>query len=360
MQYALGSMRPVTPTKPALAPPFVTVPPRPRSDPIVSPKAASRPSLSAVTGSTLRVTPSRPRAVSVPATSSPGRNTTQCGGTTKTGKQCSRQVKLPATHSHLDPTPVLYCHQHKEFMITAQNGFYVRNAGNPDRFVEFSRMHTLEVKAGDGCLISFTDYIPKYLQMDTQLALRVEMEKATSLADVPGYIYTFEIRDPKRPDVIQLKVGRTVNIVKRLDQWDKQCGSKIQIPRGWWPDTVEDDNGIGGSLLKGNFKPGEPGPFCHRVERLVHIELTDLSLHAPYLYLGWPNNTSESLSGAGTTTILKKTTPKETTCRDCGVVHREIFTFPRPDKGRYEGKEWDLIVKPVIEKWGKFVKEYYT
>lgn len=30
--------------------------------------------------------------------------------------------------------------------------------------------------------------------MDTQLALRVEMEKATSPADVPGYIYTFEIR----------------------------------------------------------------------------------------------------------------------------------------------------------------------
>ncbi|KAG6379199.1 hypothetical protein JVT61DRAFT_11643 [Boletus reticuloceps] len=318
MQYALGSMRPDTPTKSALAPPFVTVPPRPRSDPIVSPKAASKLPLSAVTGPsqpTLSVTPSRPRAVSVPARYSPRRNTTQCGGTTKTGKQCSRQVKLPATHSHLDPTPVLYCHQHKEVMITAQTGFYVRNAGNPDRFVEFSH------------------YIPKYLQVDTQLALRVEMEKATSPADVPGYIYTFEIRDPKRPDVIQLKVGRAVNLVKRLDQWDKQCGSKIQIPRGSWPGTVEDDDGTGGSLLKGNIKPGEPGPFCHRVERLVHIELTDLSLHVPYLNPGWPNNTSDPSSGAGTTTILKKTTPKETTCLDCGAVHREIFTFLRPDKG---------------------------
>lgn len=151
MQYALKSLRLDTPMKPALAPPFVTVPPRPHSDSIMSPKAGSRPPLSAVTGAhpTINVNPSRPRAVSVPlspATSSLGKNTAQCSGMTKAGKQCSRQVKLPPTHSHLDPTPVLYCHQHKEVMISAQTGFYVRKVGNPDRFVEFSRMRTLEVK----------------------------------------------------------------------------------------------------------------------------------------------------------------------------------------------------------------------
>lgn len=161
MQYALKSLRPNTPTKPALAPPFITVPPRPHSDSIVSPKAATKPPLSAVTSPTqptLNVTPSRPRAVSVPhspATSSPGKNTIQCSGMTKAGKQCSRQVKLPATHSLLDPTPVLYCHQHKEAMISAQTGFYVRKAGNADRFVEFSRMRILKVKQSDGRLISF-------------------------------------------------------------------------------------------------------------------------------------------------------------------------------------------------------------
>ena len=161
MQYALKFLRRDTPTKPTLAPPFVTVPPRPHSDSIVPPKAASKPPLSAVPGPTqplLNVTPSRPRAVSVPpspTTSPPGKNTTRCSGMTKAGKQCSRQVKLPATHSHLDPTPVLYCHQHKEVMISAQTGFYVRKAGNADRFVEFSRMPTLEVKKGDGRLISF-------------------------------------------------------------------------------------------------------------------------------------------------------------------------------------------------------------
>lgn len=146
MQYALESMRLNTPTKPALAPPFTT-PPRPNSNAIVSPKATSTPPLSAVTspGSlpAVSVTPNRPRVVSAPlssASSSPGRNTTQCSGMTKVGKQCSRQIKLPATHSFLDPTPALYCHQHKEVMINAQPGFYVQKAGSADRFVKFSRM----------------------------------------------------------------------------------------------------------------------------------------------------------------------------------------------------------------------------
>lgn len=38
------------------------------------------------------------------------------------------------------------------------------------------------------------DWIPTYLQVETQLALRVEMEKARSMSDVPGYIYAYEIR----------------------------------------------------------------------------------------------------------------------------------------------------------------------
>lgn len=208
--------------------------------------------------------------------------------------------------------------------------------------------------------VEFSNHIPQYLQRDTQLALRVEMEKAASPSDVSGYIYTYEIRDPKRPSVIQLKVGRAVNLTKRLDQWGKQCGSKVQIVRGWWPGTVEDDSdddGTNGSLLKGNIKAGEPGPLCHRVERLVHIELADLVVHTPYLDSKFPkvDNSTSSPSFSGSP---KKATMKP--CLDCGAIHREIFAFPRPAKGHYKGREWELLVKPVIEKWGKFVSEYYT
>ena len=190
VQFALMSLGP---DKPALAP-LINVPPRPRSDSFVSPKAASKPPLNAAPGPTqptLNVTPSRPRAVSgpsSPAKSSPGKTTAQCSGTTHAGKQCARRLKLPATHPHPDPTPVLFCHQHKA-RITGQTGFYPRGAGCADKFVTFSGMPTLEVKKGDGRLISFhfADYIPKYLQVNTQLALKVEMEKQISRADEPGH-----------------------------------------------------------------------------------------------------------------------------------------------------------------------------
>ncbi|EGN96195.1 hypothetical protein SERLA73DRAFT_162096 [Serpula lacrymans var. lacrymans S7.3] len=189
------------------------------------------------------------------------------------------------------------------------------------------------------------------------------MEKSQSPSDVAGYIYTFEIRDPKNPRSIQLKVGRAVNLVKRLDQWGKQCGSKEQVLRGWWPGTVEDDDdNSSGSLMKGRIKAGEKGPLCHRLERLVHLELADLAAYAPYLDPKYPNcetpvkqTNGSSASPAKSKSPAKKVAKKP--CLDCGTVHREIFTFPRAENGRYKGREWELIVQPVIEKWGGFVAD---
>ena len=68
------------------------------------------------------------------------------------------------------------------------------------------------------------------------------MEKSRTLSDEPGYIYTFEIRDPNSPSTIKLKVGRAVNLNKRIDQWGKQCSSKEQVLRGWYPGIVEPDD----------------------------------------------------------------------------------------------------------------------
>lgn len=34
-----------------------------------------------------------------------------------------------------------------------------------------------------------------------------------------------------------------------------------------------------------------------------------------------------------------------------GTAHK-IFSMTRVEEGKYKGKEWDLLVKPVIEKWG--------
>jgi len=134
------------------------------------------------------------------------------------------------------------------------------------------------------------------------------MQKARAASDVEGYIYTFEIlgtglpfrgatssrllmspfysrADPTDKKTIHLKVGRATNLNRRMDQWGKQCGSKEQILRGFWPGGM-DKSGV---PMKGLVQAGPKGPWCHRVERLVHIELTDLVEHAPYLERGYPN-----------------------------------------------------------------------
>ena len=36
-------------------------------------------------------------------------------------------------------------------------------------------------------------------------------------------------------------------------------------------------------------------------------------------------------------------------------MHKEIFSFRRPESGRYKDKEWEELVQPVIDKWGGFV-----
>ena len=136
------------------------------------------------------------------------------------------------------------------------------------------------------------------------------MTKAPSAADVPGYIYTFEIRGELRPlvpgdekyycalidesdrDHIHLKVGRAVNLTKRLDQWGKQCGTKERehIIRGWWPGSVDHSSDVVAcnSHLKGKVVAGEKGAYCHRLERLIHLELGDLVLSQQYLNPSFP------------------------------------------------------------------------
>ncbi|OBZ75630.1 hypothetical protein A0H81_04824 [Grifola frondosa] len=331
--------------KQSLRPPVAVAMTRPHSDSSVfSPSTPHRPHAVHAPSSAPAKPPSshasppvtptrRPRASSTTAT-------VQCSGITRAGKRCARPVKVGRAFvradQDVDEEPQRYCFQHTKDLLKP-SGFYT-------------------VK--DGTWITFGDWIPEYLQPETQLLLRTEMDKARSDFDVNGYIYTFEIRDPNTPTEIHLKVGRTVSLVKRLDEWDKQCGSKEQILRGFWPGTIEAEKG---SLMKGRVRAGEPGRWCHRVERLVHLELTDLALNVPYLDPRFPNINAaaqDSKSSSGSSTPSHGSASARKRCADCGAVHKEIFSFLRAERGFYKGKEWESIVKPVIEKWGAFVDAY--
>ncbi|EIM90304.1 uncharacterized protein STEHIDRAFT_51994 [Stereum hirsutum FP-91666 SS1] len=339
---------------PPIPPPHVT---RPHSDPTLSPEAHAQPSGQRKDQQPPRIKPVVPpgrhlRAHSTPPSpitpandSSSNAEAVQCSGMTKAGKQCTRQVKVDASMRNIGSGVDVFCFQHAKEVL-APSGFYDRKSGQN--------------------FIKFADWIPDYLQPGTQASLRAEMEKARSHTDEPGYIYTFEILDPDETEVIHLKVGRANNLNRRMDQWGKQCGSKEQIVRGWWPGGIVHDEA---SLMKGTIKAGEKGAWCHRLERLVHLELADLATNTPYLHAGFPGKgkAKATASGSGSTSGNgdgkdkdkgKKGKKDINRCPDCGTAHKEIFSFVRAKKGTYKDKEWDLIVKPVIEKWGAFVEAY--
>ncbi|KAL6307961.1 hypothetical protein BKA93DRAFT_766686 [Sparassis latifolia] len=311
---------PTTPRRP----PAVRTPSSAPSKPVSSRGPPQRPPLQSPI--------QRRRAASSPpsSTSTSVLNTVQCNGTTKADKRCKKRVKVsPDADTELDQ---YFCHIHMKALLEPKE--IILRTTDGDRYVKVA------------------DWIPEYLQHSTQANLRLTMEKPISKADVPGYIYTFEIRDPENTEHIQLKVGRAVKLTKRIDEWSKQCGSKPQVLRGYWPSGVDTDDG---SLMKGRVRVGEKGMWCHRVERLVHLELADLAVNSPYLDDDFPKTRAQPQD----TPTREASTRKKTPCSDCDKIHREIFTFARSEHSRYHGKEWESLVRPVIEKWGGFVEAYF-
>ncbi|KAG8970852.1 hypothetical protein FRC03_000069 [Tulasnella sp. 419] len=293
---------------------------------------------------------STPPSPTTPSAAGSDVNTTQCSGIAKTtGKRCTRLVKAPPPISFLAPedqTP-RFCYQHAGEILKV-TGFHSRVTG---------------------IYVEFDNWIPEHLQPDTKVLLRSEMEKPISAADEDGYIYCFELRDPKTPHHVHLKVGRAVNLNKRIDQWTKSCESKEPILRGWFPGP-DDEDLTQVSLLKGVVKAGKKGKHCHRLERLIHLELADLSLHNAHLKLGFqagkPSSRPKKKKAGDDVlpTTPTKATPKKSglqerkPCTDCGAVHKEIFTFKRFNDSELKNREWENVVHPVIERWGEFVERY--
>ncbi|KAL5528975.1 hypothetical protein ACEPAG_4949 [Sanghuangporus baumii] len=211
-----------------------------------------------------------------------------------------------------------------------------------------------------GKWVKYSDFIPGYLQWETQLVLRREMTKPVSESDEYGYVYAYLIEDEDMPFILRIKIGRTVDVQARLNTWKRVCGKTNLKLVGWYPGNIEDEN-LGANLSRKNhFKPGERGKYCHRLERLVHIELADLVMHTPYLNTDLSSAITitgppRSQTGRPSPLALNVLQKANATCGSCKKVHREIFPFIRPEDGPYKGLEWEKIVKPVIRKWGRFL-----
>lgn len=187
--------------------------------------------------------------------------------------------------------------------------------------------------------------IPDHLSPQTTALLLTELSKPISSADDEGYIYIFWVTpqkpdsvdappadialsllpppgrpshsrrtsdalraaqsiDPRskgpagQPGTIRLKIGRTSNVHRRLNEWSKQCSHNLTLIR-YYPYTNSSPSPSPARRPDSGHCQGHGRrvPHVHRVERLIHIELAD-----------------QRIKGEGP-------------CAQCNKEHREWFEF---------------------------------
>lgn len=195
------------------------------------------------------------------------------------------------------------------------------------------------------------DFIPDSLDAATASALMAELARPFGNGEEPGFIYMFwltptsqstsaapvdaarSLLSPPSPNhqsrsrsasttvrsfaasdpstsrsTMLLKIGRAANVQRRLNQWQRQCGHEVEILR-YYPylPGSQESSGVVPHMTQ----------HVHRVERLVHIELTGMG--------------------------LKKEAAK---CDACGREHREWFEVEATREGI---KAVDGVIRRWIE-----------
>lgn len=178
---------------------------------------------------------------------------------------------------------------------------------------------------------SLLSWIPPTLSPQTTSLLLTELAKPLSESDEAGYIYMFwvtpSVPSPPPPDIasslfppshrppnsrsvseairaaddlnvltskpssanpgtVRLKIGRTSNVQRRLNEWTRQCSHNLTLIR-YYPYTSSSSPSPAASPGRspqgrnrcnghGMLEAGRKVPHVHRVERLIHIELGDI------------------------------------------------------------------------------------
>ncbi|KAA8641853.1 hypothetical protein EYZ11_003079 [Aspergillus tanneri] len=212
-------------------------------------------------------------------------------------------------------------------------------------------------------------WIPPSVSPETSLVLLTEMTKPISYADEPGYIYMFwatpsqtsrstpppadvvsslfpppsghprRVSDALRtardlntfttnptnssPGTLRLKIGRTSNVQRRLNEWTRQCSHDLTLIRyyPYTPSSPQPSPAWHDRRSRPGLERGRKVRHVHRVERLIHLELADIKARN----LG--------------------------RCDDCGKEHREWFEVPA-DKTSLKR------VDNCIRRWVKWAEDH--
>ncbi|KAJ5947484.1 hypothetical protein N7466_000499 [Penicillium verhagenii] len=228
---------------------------------------------------------------------------------------------------------------------------------------------------------SLSSWVPSTLSPQTSATVLAELAKPISDADEEGYIYMFWVTPPttstrgdtdasvprdiasslvpepstngnlrpptqprsvsdaldtardinaltsnptaSTPGTLRLKIGRTSNVSRRMNEWRRQCSYDLTLIR-YYPYTPSSSTSSSPARVSPSkkaahsndaiFVPGRKVPHVHRVEHLIHLELGEIRMRD----LG--------------------------RCAECGKEHREWFEIAAT-------KESLRMVDECIRRW---------
>ncbi|EJF55618.1 hypothetical protein BD309DRAFT_1024170 [Dichomitus squalens] len=201
----------------------------------------------------------------------------------------------------------------------------------------------------------FAAWVPSFIEERTQVLLRDAIRKPPSRVDVEGLLYGLQVDDPTCPyDVVKVKIGRTTHINRHYNEHLNTCPSLRYTILGYYPPRASPESATSPFALQtdlgvAHMKPTDTVPFSHRLEYLAHLVLADVAANAPYLCTAWPTSDSAGLRLG----VIQERSP----CTDCKHVHEEVFVFRR-FPGNLRGKEWELVIRPIIMKLALHVEFY--
>ncbi|KAI7907254.1 meiotically up-regulated gene 113-domain-containing protein [Cokeromyces recurvatus] len=177
-------------------------------------------------------------------------------------------------------------------------------------------------------------WIAENIKDEQRALIRQEIQKPISKREKSGYIYAYlhdEDLIVSEHAYAYFKIGRTTDPHRRMYQIHRDCQYIPKIIE-LFPSFPEPSDT---SLMENNLEPLKHKldelpkcPLSHRVERLIHLELS--SLYQKVMF----------------------------TCPKCGKKHREWFRVKRtkhPDGRLMTDQElWLLNIRPVILRWIQF------
>ncbi|KAI8141288.1 meiotically up-regulated gene 113-domain-containing protein [Fennellomyces sp. T-0311] len=219
----------------------------------------------------------------------------QCRGKRFDGQRCQRKVKADLLCTNENE---LYCHSHRLAFT-------------------LSRKQTTQVH--DPLHDGWNLWIDEKIRNGKKTKIRQEMSKPVSDNDEPGYIYAYMLGKGPRVSTTRFayfKIGRTIDPHRRMYQVTKLCK--------YTPEILEIFPHLPEELS--SFTTLPKCPISHRVERLIHLELSGRFPKAGFQ------------------------------CNECGTAHREWFRVPRVKGGVSMTNQelWLKQIRPVILKWVQY------